>query len=107
MTGVGHQCEQVPGVEVEKPRVVAHEAASERSPGKVREVFVLQRLDLTRRELQLLRRLVERQPRRLARSLQTRARADDRRHRGSVAVRFERGHSHFSVAIAWVSGAFG
>ena len=58
-----------------QPRVVAREAADERAAGELREVSVLERAHLARRELQMLRDRVDRQPVRLARGTKLSARS--------------------------------
>jgi hypothetical protein len=109
MRRVGQVRDQQVGIEIQKPRVIAQKAARERPAGKHAEVLVFERLDLARRELELLRHLVERKPGGLAGEPQLRARADGGIRVGQLAagrMRFEIHHSHASL-IARVSGASG
>ncbi len=96
------------GVEIHQPGVVAHEAADEGAPGELGKRLVLDRLDLSRRELELLRNLVERQTRGFARRFQARAGTHaglDRRVAGGRDIGF--GHWQPSTVIAFVSGESG
>ena len=107
---LGQRGEHRVGVEAQQARVVAHEAAHERAAGQLREVAVLERPHLARRELQLLRDGVDRQPgaSRAARSsapAATARRAAARRRRQRVgAVRSLAGSRS---AIAFASGESG
>ena len=97
---------------MQQPRVVAHEATDERAARQPREVAVLQRFDLPRRELELLCDRVEREPGGLARMA--------KQHTGGFRLHLRRqcvgrhrfarsacSYSHAAVASAFVSAASG
>src|ERR1022692_5161256 len=112
---IGQMREQVLRVEVQQSRVVANETATERAARQLAEALILQCLDLTRRQLQLLRNLVERKPGSFARCPQARAGASrcgdmrDRCVRAGVDWRLLLlcRPSQASVLIALVSIEFG
>ena len=67
LEAAGDALEQRLGVELEQARIAAHHAAREGAARQRRELLLLERLELARRELELLRDLGEREPARLAR----------------------------------------
>ena len=68
-----HALDERLGIELEQPRIVAHQAARDAWTGHAVEALVLQRFDLAREELEPLRDLVDGEARRLARLLKLRA----------------------------------
>jgi hypothetical protein len=59
LCNIGQMRQQVLRVEMQQARVIAYETAAERPPRQLAEALLLQRLDLPRREFQLLCHLVE------------------------------------------------
>ena len=106
--GLGQRREQGVGVEAQQARVVAREAADERAARQPREIVLLQRDHLPRRQLQLLRDGVDRQAGRRARGAQAHA---GRPFGGGQGIGHRLGgvvrHSHTPVASAFVSAASG
>src|SRR3970282_1000369 len=79
MEALGDALEQRLGVELQQPRVVAHHAARDRRSRQRLEALLLERLDLARDELQLLRGVARREAHRLARAAQLLAYAGEPR----------------------------
>src|SRR6185503_13657605 len=67
LEAAGNPLDQRIGIELEQARVAAHHAAREGRARQRRELLLRERLELARRELELLRHVGEREPARLAR----------------------------------------
>src|SRR5438132_4016737 len=70
LEAAGDRLEQRLGLELQEPRVAAHHAAHEGAARQEVEALLLERLELPRREFELLRNFRDRQPARFARRLQ-------------------------------------
>ena len=107
LRNIGQMRKQILRVEMQQACVIAYETAAERASRQLAETLFLQRFDLPRRQLQLLRDLVERKPGCLARGPEARTGPGRRGGRQPVDVVWQlilrRRHSQASVVMALVS----